>query len=138
GVSGIRFEIIQRIETFLNARITPHVYEFGSIGASGDLVPLSSITGALIGLDACFAVDFNGEEIDAITALARLGLPRLRLQPKEGLAMINGTSMATGIAANCVHDAQVLLALAIGAHALIIQGLEGTNESFHPFIHAHK
>jgi phenylalanine ammonia-lyase len=138
GVSGIRFEIIQRIETFLNARVTPHVHEFGSIGASGDLVPLASITGALIGLDPCFTVDFDGEEIDALTGLERLGLPRLRLGPKEGLAMLNGTSMAAGIATNCVYDAQVLLALAIGAHALTIQGLGGTNESFHPFIHAHK
>jgi phenylalanine ammonia-lyase len=138
GVSGIRLEIIRRLESFLNAGVTPHVREFGSIGASGDLVPLSSITGALIGLDACFTVDFNGEEVDALTALARLGLSPLRLCPKEGLAMINGTSVMTGIAANCVYDAQLLLALAMVAHAFAIQGLHGTNQSFHPFIHAHK
>ncbi len=138
GVSGIRLEIIQRLETFLNAGVTPHVREFGSIGASGDLVPLTSITGALIGLDRCFTVDFNGEEVDALTALERLELPPLRLRPKEGLAMINGTSVMTGIAAHCVYDAQTLFALAMGAHALAIQGLGGTNQSFHPFIHAHK
>lgn len=135
GASGIRLELIQRIETFLNAGVTPHVYEFGSIGASGDLVPLSYITGALIGLDTCFTVDFKGEELDAPTALSWLGLPQLQLLPKEGLAMMNGTSVMTGIAANCVYDAQVLLALTIGAHALAIQGLNGTNQSFHPFIH---
>jgi len=138
GASGVRLELIRRIETFLNAGVTPHVQEFGSIGASGDLVPLASITGALIGLDRCFTVDFNGEELDALTALERLGLPRLRLHPKEGLAMVNGTAMMTGIAANCVYDAQVLLALALGAHALAMQALSGTNQSFHPFIHAHK
>jgi phenylalanine ammonia-lyase len=138
GASGVRLELIRRIETFLNAGVTPHVQEFGSIGASGDLVPLASITGALIGLDRCFTVDFDGEEVDALTALKRLGLPRLRLRPKEGLAMVNGTAMMTGIAANCVHDAQALLALAMGAHALAIQALGGTNQSFHPFIHAHK
>jgi phenylalanine ammonia-lyase len=138
GVSGIRLEIIRRLETFLNAGVTPHVHELGSIGASGDLVPLAYITGALIGLDACFTVDFNGEDVDALTALERLGLPRLRLRPKEGLAMINGTSVMTGIAVNCVHDVRVLLALAMGAHALAIQALRGTNQSFHPFIHAHK
>lgn len=138
GASGIRLELIQRMETFLNAGVTPHVYEFGSIGASGDLVPLSYITGALIGLDPSFTVDFNGEEMDAPTALCRLGLPQLQLLPKEGLAMMNGTSVMTGIAANCVYDAKVLLALAISVHALDIQGLYGTNQSFHPFIHKYK
>jgi phenylalanine ammonia-lyase len=135
GASGLRLEIIRRIETFLNANVTPHVCEFGSIGASGDLVPLVQITGALIGLDASFRVDFEGEEMSCLDALDRLGLPRLELGPKEGLAMVNGTSVMTGIAANCFFDAQVLLALAMGTHALAIQGLMGTNQSFHAFIH---
>ena len=138
GASGIRLELIQRMATFLNAGVTPHVYEFGSIGASGDLTPLAYITGALIGLDSCYKVDFNGEEIDAPTALSRLGLPQLQLLPKEGLAMMNGTSVMTGIAANCVYDARILLALAMSVHALALQGLNGTNQSFHTFIHQHK
>jgi phenylalanine ammonia-lyase len=138
GASGIRLELIRRIEIFLNAGVTPHVYEFGSIGASGDLVPLSYITGALIGLDTSFTVDFNGQEMDAPAALARLGLPSLQLQPKEGLAMMNGTSVMTGIAANCIHDVRTLLALTMSVHALIIQGLNGSNQSFHPFIHQRK
>lgn len=135
GASGIRLELIQRLETFLNAGVTPHVYEFGSIGASGDLVPLSYVTGALIGLDSSFTVDFNGEEMDAPTALSQIGLPKLQLLPKEGLAMMNGTSVMTAIAANCIYDTRVLLALTMGVHALAIQGLYGTNQSFHPFIH---
>ena len=138
GFSGLRLELVRRMQTFLNANVTPHVREFGSIGASGDLTPLACITGALIGLDKCFRVDFNGENVDALTALERLGLARLKLRPKEGLAMINGTSVMSGVAVNCVHDARVLLALALGAHALVIQGLRGTNQSFHPFIHTHK
>lgn len=138
GASGIRMELIQRMETFLNAGVTPHVYEFGSIGASGDLTPLAYITGALTGIDSCYTVDFNGEEMGAPTALNRLGLSPLPLLPKEGLAMMNGTSVMTGIAANCVYDTRILLALAMGAHALAIQGLNGTNQSFHPFIHDHK
>lgn len=135
GASGIRLEVIQRMAVFLNAGVTPYVYEFGSIGASGDLTPLAYITGALFGLDRSYKVDFNGEEIDAVTALKRLGLPQLQLQPKEGLAMMNGTSVMTGIASNCVYDARVALALTMGIHALLIQGLNGTNQSFHPFIH---
>jgi phenylalanine ammonia-lyase len=138
GASGIRLELIQRIVTFLNAGVTPYVYEFGSIGASGDLVPLSYITGALIGLDSSYTVDFKGEEIDAPTAIQRLGLLPLQLLPKEGLAMMNGTSAMTGIATLCIHDVRVLLALSMGVHALDIQGLNGTNQSFHPFIHNSK
>jgi phenylalanine ammonia-lyase len=138
GVSGLRPELIRRMVTFLNAGVTPHVREFGSIGASGDLTPLAAITGALIGLNDSFTVDFDGVEIDSITALTRLGLPRLQLLPKEGLAMINGTCVMSGIASQCVHEARLLLKLAMGAHALFIQGLNGTNQSFHPFIHENK
>jgi phenylalanine ammonia-lyase len=138
GFSGLRLELVQRMEKFLNANVTPHVREFGSIGASGDLTPLACITGALIGLDKCFTVDFDGRETDSLSALERLGLPRLKLNPKEGLAMINGTSVMSGIAANCIYDARLLLALAMGAHALAVQGLQGSNQSFHPFIHQHK
>ena len=138
GFSGLRPDLIRRIVTFLNAHVTPHVREFGSIGASGDLTPLATITGALIGLDRSFIVDFDGEEIDSLTALGRLGLSPVKLLPKEGLAMINGTCVMTGIAAQCVYDAQVLLSLAMGAHSLFIQGLAGTNQSFHPFIHKSK
>ena len=135
GASGIRLELIRRIETFLNAGVTPHVHEFGSIGASGDLTPLSYIAGALTGADSGYTVDFNGETIAADAALSRLGLPPLTLLPKEGLAMMSGTSVMTGIAANCAYDARILLALTVAVHALMIQGLNGTNQSFHPFIH---
>jgi phenylalanine ammonia-lyase len=138
GFSGLQLELIRRMITFLNAGVTPHLREFGSIGTSGDLTPLTSITGALIGRNKRFMVDFKGEETDAVTALKLLGLSRLKLRPKEGLAMINGTSMMSGVAANCVYDAQILLVLAMGARAFAIQGLNGTNQSFHPFIHTHK
>lgn len=138
GASGIRFELIQRIETFLNQEVTPHVRELGSIGASGDLTPLAYIAGSLIGLNDHYTVDFQGEELTASEALHRLGLPVLELLPKEGLAMMNGTSVMTGIAANCTYDAKNLLALTMGFHALATQGLQGTNQSFHPFIHHQK
>lgn len=138
GASGIGRELVHRLELFLNANVTPHVQEFGSIGASGDLVPLASITGALIGLDRSFRVDFAGEETDALTALDRLALPCLRLAPKEGLAMVNGTAAMTGVAALCVHDGWSQLIQSFGAHALAIQALAGSPEPFDPFIHRHK
>jgi phenylalanine ammonia-lyase len=101
-------------------------------------VPLASITGALIGLDRSFRVDFAGEDTDALTALDRLSLPRLHLAPKEGLAMVNGTAAMTGVAALCVHDAWTQLMVAFGAHALAIQGLAASVQPFDPFIHHHK
>lgn len=138
GASGIRWKMIERMKTFLNKGVTPHVPELGSIGASGDLTPLAYITGAIIGLDKDFLVDFQGVEMSSLKALERLGMPPIDLLPKEGLAMMNGTSVMTGIAALCTYDAQTLLALAMGSHALMIQGLGGTNQSFHPFIHRMK
>jgi phenylalanine ammonia-lyase len=138
GASGISLELVRRLEVFLNADVTPHVREFGSIGASGDLVPLASITGALIGLAPTFRVDFRGEDLDALTALDRLGLPPLRLGPKEGLAMVNGTAAMTGIAALCVHDAWRQLIVTLGVHAMAVQGLAASIEPFDPFIHRQK
>ena len=138
GVSGIRLELIRRLELFLNAKVTPYVPKFGSIGASGDLVPLAYVTGALMGLSDDFRVDYDGTEMGACTVLQQLDLPPLELKPKEGLAMINGTSFMTGIAANCIYHSQILLGLTLAVHALFIQALKGTNQSFHPFIHQHK
>jgi phenylalanine ammonia-lyase len=138
GVSGIRLELVERMVAFLNAGVTPRVHTLGSIGASGDLVPLAYLAGSLAGVDDSFRVDFRGEEMGAVAALERLGLPRLRLNPKEGLAIMNGTSCMSGIAANCVYDARLMLALTLGAHGLFSQGLMATNQSFHPFIHRHK
>lgn len=135
GASGVRRELIERILVFLNNGVVPLVRNMGSIGASGDLAPLASITGALIGADGCFQVDMQGAKMSCLDALARLGLKPLLLGPKEGLGMVNGTSVMTGIAANCLYDARRLTALSLGFHALVIQSLRGSNQSFHPFIH---
>ena len=138
GASGIRMELLRRLETFLNEDVVPHVLEHGSIGASGDLVPLAYVAGALIGVDDDFRVDLRGEEMGAVQALTELSLDRERLRAKEALALINGTSMMTGLAALCVADTKDLLSLAHGVHALAIQALSGSDASFAPFIHEHK
>lgn len=138
GASGVRMEIIERYITFLNEGVHPHMYQRGSIGASGDLVPLSYIAGAIMGLDKAYQVDWNGETLDSHAALARLGLEPLALQPKEGLALNNGTGACTGVAGNAAARALDLTALALGVHALYAQALLSTDQSFHPFIHAVK
>lgn len=138
GASGVRLDIIERYVAFLNARATPHVFQRGSIGASGDLSPLAYIGGAIVGLDPEYKVDINGEEMDSHSALARLGLKPIELEPKEGLALSNGTTASTGVAANCVERAFAVAALALGAHALYFQALLATSQSFDPFIHAMK
>ncbi|HVR30219.1 MAG TPA: aromatic amino acid ammonia-lyase [Thermoanaerobaculia bacterium] len=138
GASGLRFELIRRLTVFLNEGVTPRIREFGSIGASGDLTPLAQVMGAVCGLSPHFVVDHGGETIDCLTALSRLGLEPLQPGPKEGLAMINGTSVMTGVAAHCVADARTLAAISLATHGLYLQALRGTNQSFHPFIHQHK
>ncbi len=138
GCSGIRLEIIERFAAFLNADVTPWVYQRGSIGASGDLVPLSYIGASIVGLHPDFLVDFQGETVNCHEALKRLGLAPLELEPKEGLALNNGTGASTGVAANAIDRAADLVAASIGTNALITQALLATDQSFAPFIHAVK
>jgi phenylalanine ammonia-lyase len=138
GASGVRMELIRRLVLFLNHNATPKVHCHGSIGASGDLVPLAYVVGSICGLSPSFRVDVAGEEMDGLTALARLGLPPLPLQAKEGLALMNGTSVMGGVAATCIADGLQILAMAVAAHAMFTQALRGSSESFQPFIHRHK
>jgi phenylalanine ammonia-lyase len=138
GASGIRLEIIERYVCFLNAKATPHVYQRGSIGASGDLIPLSYIAGAILGLDPAYLVDYQGRTLNSHEALERLGLTPVELEPKEGLALNNGTGASTGVAANAVARACDLIALGVAIHALFAQALLATDQSFAPFVHATK
>ncbi|MCA2010589.1 aromatic amino acid ammonia-lyase [Cereibacter sphaeroides] len=138
GYSGVRLELIERYMTFLNAGVTPHAFQRGSIGASGDLVPLSYIGASVIGLDPAFLVDWNGDTMDCHTALKKLGLEPLTLRPKEGLAMNNGTTASTGVAANAMGRGARVLALGLATQALLAEALLATNQSFHATIQAIK
>lgn len=138
GVSGIRWDLLRRIEIFLNEGVTPQMLEYGSIGASGDLVPLSYLAGSLLGIDPRFRVDWGNETLAAPEALARLGLAPLNPQAKEGLALVNGTSVMTGIGALCVMRTRSLLTLSLGTHALALQAVNGSVQAFAPFVQEHK
>ena len=138
GVSGVRIELLQRLEAFLNAGITPCVPQHGSIGASGDLVPLNYLAGSIVGSDSSFLVNDQGDVVSAPLALHRHGWPPLELLPKEGLSLINGSCFSAGMAALQVYDVQQLIAVTFGVHALALQAVRGFVESFSPFIHENK
>lgn len=134
GASAIRQKWDERLIRFLCERVTPLIPEFGSIGASGDLIPLSYIAAAISGQDERVRVDFRGEIISAPEALRRLGLECERFNPKEALAILNGTSMMTASASLACYDLYTLMAATLHVHAMAIQALSGSNQPFHPFI----
>lgn len=138
GVSGVRGEVVERLLSFLKADLTPVVRELGSIGASGDLVPLSTIGRAITGQSGRVKIESNGAVVDAATALANLGLEPLELLPKEGLAIVNGTSFSSAIAANCVDESRRLMAVAMSVQSMMLQAMQVQEEPFEDFVHQHK
>ncbi len=138
GCSGVRLELIQRLVDFLNNDAIPVVCELGSIGASGDLVPLSAIARAITGHDPAAEVHHHGQTNHCSAVLERLGLSPIELQPKEGLALVNGTSFSAAIAANCVSQSQPLIGLSLAANAIMMTALNAHTQPFEPFVHQHK
>jgi histidine ammonia-lyase len=130
--SGVRPELVEALVAMLDAGITPVVPEQGSVGASGDLAPLSHIALALMGEGNVLGA--GGSE-PAADALKRAGLPPFRFAPKEGLAFINGTQAQTALLALLVHDAEVLWRTAVGAAAMSLEALRGTPAPLDARIH---
>jgi histidine ammonia-lyase len=130
--SGVRPDLVEALVAMLNAGIVPLVPEQGSVGASGDLAPLSHIALALIGEGE--VLGSTGAE-PAAKALDAAGLRRFRFAPKEGLAFINGTQAQTALLALLVHDAEVLWRTAVGAAAMSLEALRGTPAPLDPRIH---
>jgi histidine ammonia-lyase len=131
GFSGIRLETLEALLALLNAGVHPAVPSQGSVGASGDLAPLAHLALVLVGEgEAMPAGEPNGSRISGAEALVRSGLRPVRLGPKEGLALINGTQPSTAILALALAAAEQLARAADIAAALSIDALRG---SIHPF-----
>ncbi len=132
GFSGVRLLIPRLIENFLNEGIHPMIPSKGSVGASGDLAPLSHMALGLLGEGM---VEFRGKILQASTAIKEAGLNPLSVTMKEGLALNNGTQMSTAIAALVVHDAEQLLKTADIASAASLEALCGFAQAFDARIH---
>lgn len=135
GVSGIRPEVVDTLLRCLAAGIAPVIPERGSVGASGDLVPLCYLAAALIGEGD---VRHHGVLRPAVDALADEGIEPVRLEPKEGLALVNGTSYSAAHALLAAWDARELAVAAEIGTAMAYEGLRGNLSATHPFVHAHK
>jgi histidine ammonia-lyase len=133
GCSGVRTEVAELLIAMLNRRIHPVVPSRGSVGASGDLAPLAHLALALIGEGEVFGQD--GKRVPAATALAAAGLQPLRLQAKEGLALLNGTQAMASVGGLSLFRAQRVVRLFDLAGAMSLEGLRGTPAAFDARIH---
>ena len=131
GNSAARPELLRLIVDLLNRDIVPCIPEQGSVGASGDLIPSSYLGAVLTGRRQVF---YRGAIVDAAEAFAAEALEPLVLQPKEGLALVNGTAFMTGIGALAVHDAEELARLSDICTALTVEVLKGNKDAFAPFV----
>ena len=147
GYSGIREEVVQTVLHMLEKGVTPYVPEQGSVGASGDLAPLSHLALVLSRgsgddpeEDSGLAYWFDEKSgewklLSGKEAMGRAGIPRLVLEAKEGLALNNGTQISTAILALALYDALQLVKQADVAMAMSLEALEGISSAFREEIH---
>jgi histidine ammonia-lyase len=133
GHSGIRVETLKALTAMLNAGVVPVVPEKGSVGASGDLAPLSHLAIVLLGGGEAF---YQGERLDGAQALKRAGLTPIRLSFKEGLALNNGTAQMLATAALALDELEHLLELADLAAAMTLDAFAGRSGALRPEVHA--
>ena len=135
GHSGVRVEVVQTLLALLNARVYPFVPSRGSVGASGDLAPLAHLGLLLVGEGEGFLA---GQRVAGAEILQHIELAPLRLQAKEGLALINGTHLMEAIAILALADANTLLETAEVACAMSLEGLLGSHAPLDARIHTRR
>ncbi|HET7275431.1 MAG TPA: histidine ammonia-lyase [Longimicrobiaceae bacterium] len=128
GFSGVRPIVVEQLLSLLNRRVHPVIPEQGSVGASGDLAPLSHLALVLLGEGEA---ELDGEVMSGAESLRRAGIEPISLKAKEGLALNNGTQVSTGIGALVLLRAERAVATADVAGAMSLEGLRGTPDAFH-------
>lgn len=133
GHSGVSLKLVQQILALLNRGVIPLIPEQGSVGASGDLAPLSHLALVLIGEGKA---RFRGKVLSGARALKAAGLKPIRLGPKEGLALINGTQFMSAIGALTLLESEHLCDVADACGAMSVEAMRGTETAFEPEIHS--
>lgn len=132
GFSGIRLSTMETLLKMLNAGVHPVIPEKGSLGASGDLVPLAHMVLPMIGLGIA---EYRGEILPGSEAMQKAGIEPVKLAAKEGLALINGTQVMTAIGALCVFDAVQLSKNADIIASLTCEAQSSITRAFDPRVH---
>lgn len=132
GYSGVRETLIDFIITLMNEEILPCIPSKGSVGASGDLVPLAHMSLPIIGEGE---VRYRGEIVSAAAALEAINLKPLYLNPKEGLALINGLQVSTAITTMAYLKCNTIFSAAIISGALSVDAAQGSDVPFDDRIH---
>jgi len=132
GYSGVRTEIVQRLADFYNHKITPVVYELGSLGASGDLAPLAHLCLPILGKGEVY---HNGIKMPAAEALKKAGLQPMALAAKEGLALLNGTQFMSAYSTWSLLQVKKLQVWADVIGAMSADAFMAKNEPFKNPIH---
>jgi histidine ammonia-lyase len=132
GFSGIRIETLTTLIEMLNKGVYPLIPEKGSLGASGDLAPLSHMVLVMLGEGEAI---FNGEHLTGAEAMKKAGIPTIDLTSKEGLALINGTQVMTSVGAHTAYDAMQAMKLADISAALTLEALNGITDAYDPRLH---
>lgn len=133
GHSGVQIDTVKRLMEMYNNDVLPVIYTQGSLGASGDLAPLSHLSLPLIGLGEVY---YQGTKMPAAEALTALGWSPIQLQSKEGLALINGTQFMSAYGLYCLKKAEHLLAMADLISAFSFDAFDCVTQPFNERIHA--
>jgi len=132
GNSGCRLEITQTLVDMLNKGVTPFVCQKGSVGACGDLAPMSQIALLMMGEGKAY---YKGELLEGKEAMSKAGIPIPGLQARDGLAAINGSNVLTAMSAIFLYDAMRWLKQAEIAAAMSLEALKANMKPYHPKIH---